>query len=462
MAKSPGPFMGILFLVALFLRLTEFDTQDFSFLSEFSKATFSYAGGVVHYGLNGVFLRRQGTPWDVDAQNELDDLFELDDEYSLHLVDDYIRNLRRTDPRGDNVHTLGLRPDQYVRLYTLIDAAIIREDYDRAVRSDFVRALRFVRDAELQDEIVRTHAHQFHKQDPLDYVHLAPSIIVMASRANETASNAETPTPVRGKAARGKLADASAGRRRSPRFDKSIRKGRKHRASSSGKRTTTDDKTNGKKKNKRTTAPSTSSRKRRRRNNSLKTNLAATMREDEEQERRRTALLMRDPESLVDTHILLTGEIYKLGVPEEYKGHLFRYVVSKYHSSTKLFDLTYDAQTVKEDGVSFLKDDESPTETLEGVALESVQRGVELYRNAKNRVHTHEKTRREVIKKSLQPNQDNVMFPCEVDVSDIDDAAIDLGWTSVELMEVRVVFLHWIHCSNVMASYLCCVSSVSA
>ena len=77
--------------------------------------------------------------------NNLDAIFELDDEYSLGLVDDYVTNLRRRDPRGDLVHTLGLRPDQCARLYTVIDSAIISENYDRAVRTDIIRALRQVR-----------------------------------------------------------------------------------------------------------------------------------------------------------------------------------------------------------------------------------------------------------------------------------------------------------------------------
>ena len=203
MAKSPGPFMGILFLVGLFIHLTGFDPQNFQLLSEFSKATFSYAGGVVHYGLHGVFLRSQEVPWDVDAQNDLDALFDLDDEYSLGLVDDYVRNLRHRDPRGDHVHTLGLRPDQYVRLYTAIDAAIISEDYDRAVRADIDRALRLVRNAERNLHL----GHSFFKQDPLDHVHSSPPVIVMPLRVNNSTvvADAPTPTPVRGKAARASL-----------------------------------------------------------------------------------------------------------------------------------------------------------------------------------------------------------------------------------------------------------------
>ena len=41
-----------------------------------------------------------------------------------------------------------------------------------------------------------------------------------------------------------------------------------------------------------------------------------------------------DPALLIDHHVLLTDEIYKLGVPEKYQGHLFRYVVTGYDSNT--------------------------------------------------------------------------------------------------------------------------------
>ena len=144
-----------------------------------------------------------------------------------------------------------------------------------------------------------------------------------------------------------------------------------------------------------------SKKKRKKKNDSVKTNLSSRIeahasREDYIRSR------ISDPALLIDHHVLLTDEIYKLGVPEKYQGHLFRYVVTGYDSNTNQFDLTYDAQTVLEHGHAFHIDEGAPRETLEKVELETVQKGLELFLNKSNEVNSHSKKETDVIRQSLE------------------------------------------------------------
>ena len=144
-----------------------------------------------------------------------------------------------------------------------------------------------------------------------------------------------------------------------------------------------------------------SKKKRKKRNDYVKTNLSSQIeahasREDYIRSR------ISDPALLIDHHVSLTDKIYKLGVPEKYQGHLFRYVVTGYDSNTNKFDLTYDAQTVPENGHAFHIDEGAPRETLEKVELETVQKGLELFLNKSNEVNSHSKKETDVIRQSLE------------------------------------------------------------
>ena len=60
-----------------------------------------------------------------------------------------------------------------------------------------------------------------------------------------------------------------------------------------------------------------------------------------------------DPLVFVKLHVLLTTDVYRdVPVPADYVGHYFRYSVESYNSSTKLFTLKYERQTIREDGLN--------------------------------------------------------------------------------------------------------------
>ena len=152
---------------------------------------------------------------------------------------------------------------------------------------------------------------------------------------------------------------------------------------------------------------------------------------------------LADRQLLIESPVLLTGAIYDLGIPDHFEGHLFRYVVSGYSTKTKKFELTYDAQTVKEDGTSFHIDEHSPTDILEDVAFETVQTGLDLFQNALNQINSHTKKHQDVVRKSLLPSPDECVTPDEVDLSDINEfvKTNTRGWLSEDVMKASIYVL---------------------
>ena len=167
---------------------------------------------------------------------------------------------------------------------------------------------------------------------------------------------------------------------------------------------------------------------------------------------------VRDGEIFVHSPLLLTGKIYPNGPPEKFIGHYFRYVVSSYSTTTKKFELTYECQTIQEDGLSFEIDEGGIHETMLHVRVAIVRKGVDLFEKAITRINAHTREHQSVVLKSLQPKLEKCIIASEVDLSDIDAAAeMDptKGWMSEEVVKARVYLslfhihfsIHW--CTNV-------------
>ena len=85
-----------------------------------------------------------------------------------------------------------------------------------------------------------------------------------------------------------------------------------------------------------------------------------------------------DPLVFLNLHVLLTTDVYcDVPVPEDYVDHYFRYSVESYNSSTKLFTLKYEHQTVREDGLNFKVDEGATKDSRLETALETIKKGLD-------------------------------------------------------------------------------------
>ena len=133
-----------------------------------------------------------------------------------------------------------------------------------------------------------------------------------------------------------------------------------------------------------------------------------------------------DPLVFLKLHVLLTTDVYRdVPVPADYVDHYFRYSVESYNSSTKLFTLKYERQTIREDGLNWKVDEGATKDSLSEIALEAVEKGFDLFQNAVSRIVTHNRKCQSVVKLSLERSSYDppVLKPEDVDVSDIDELA---------------------------------------
>ena len=65
-----------------------------------------------------------------------------------------------------------------------------------------------------------------------------------------------------------------------------------------------------------------------------------------------------------------------------------------------------------------------------------MQKGLELFLNKSNEVNSHSKKETDVIRKSLEHAQEEIIHPDDVDLSDIDAFAEKHGWTKEPVMSV--------------------------
>ena len=146
-----------------------------------------------------------------------------------------------------------------------------------------------------------------------------------------------------------------------------------------------------------------------------------------------------DPSIFIKSHILLTGAIYRgVPVPSHYRGHHFRYSVSGYNQRKKTYTVEYEKQTIMEDGVNFMDDENSNRDTLD-IELSTVQEGMDRYQNALSRISAHAKGAKEAVVMSLKPSDAECIHPSDVDLSDIDEAAANAGkkgYSSEAVIEV--------------------------
>ena len=120
-------------------------------------------------------------------------------------------------------------------------------------------------------------------------------------------------------------------------------------------------------------------------------------------------------------HILLTDEIYETEVPKKAKGKLFHYVVVEYDEKKKLFDTEYRERMIDPEGSTWISY-KGGRDKLNGVSLETVERGRALYISMSNHAKTLSKDKKEAAIALL-----NVKKFClskrDVDLSDLNEAA---------------------------------------
>ena len=154
-----------------------------------------------------------------------------------------------------------------------------------------------------------------------------------------------------------------------------------------------------------------------------------------------------DPLVFLNLHVLLSTDVYRdVPVPADYVDHYFRYSVESYNASTKMFTLKYERQTIRVDGLNFKVDEKSTKDPLSEIALETVEKGLDLFQNAVGRIVKHTRQCQSVVKLSLERSSYDppVIKPEDVDVSDINELARQnpKGYMSdaVAMVSYHVVF----------------------
>ena len=76
---------------------------------------------IVHEGVHGVYLRRE-SHWNLTGQDDFDYMLASGD------IHNYVRYLLTLYPSGQHIPDLGLRVDQWLHLYDLIDHELFLEE----------------------------------------------------------------------------------------------------------------------------------------------------------------------------------------------------------------------------------------------------------------------------------------------------------------------------------------------
>ena len=84
---------------------------------------------------------------------------------------------------------------------------------------------------------------------------------------------------------------------------------------------------------------------------------------------------------MLDKELLLTDAIYGKKVPEEMQGYLFHYTVTAYFTDIKNFCVTYMNHMILKDG-NVWKHQDGNHEPMDGVGLETIEMGIELFNRA--------------------------------------------------------------------------------